>query len=50
MCKNILDTNTFTCSNDQTTYKINHRFDSNEKCLVCLITWNTQTVDIIRSR
>ena len=24
VCKNVLETNTFTCSNDQTTYKINH--------------------------
>ena len=24
VCKNILKTDTFTCSNDQTTYKINH--------------------------
>ena len=26
VCKNILETDTFTCSNDQTTYKINHKF------------------------
>ena len=24
VCKNVLETNTFTCSNDQTTFKINH--------------------------
>ena len=52
--KNILETDTFTCSNDQTTYKINHKFDSNEKCSVCLITclkqYVGQTVNIIRSR
>ena len=23
-CKNVLETDTFSCSNDQTTYKINH--------------------------
>ena len=34
VCKNVLETDTFTCSNDQTTYKINHKFDCNEKCLV----------------
>ena len=35
VCKNALETYTFTsCSNDQTTYKINHKFDCNEKCLV----------------
>ena len=27
-CKNVLETDTFTCSNDQTTYKINYKFDS----------------------
>ena len=57
MCKNVLETDTFTCSNDQTTYKINHKFDCNEKCLVYLITCNKclkqyvgQTVDMFRSR
>ena len=40
VCKNILETDTFTCSNDQTTYKINHKFDCNEKCLVYLLTCN----------
>ena len=40
VCKNVLETDTFTCSNDQTTYKINHKFDCNEKCLVYLITCN----------
>ena len=47
----------FTCSNDQTTYKINRKFDCHEKCLVYLITCNKclkqyvgQTVDILRSR
>ena len=34
VCKVVLETNTFTCSYDQTTYKINHKFDCNEKCLV----------------
>ena len=57
VCKNVLETDTFTCSNDQTTYKINHKFDCNEKCLVYLITCNKclkqyvgQTVDMFRSR
>ena len=40
VCKNVLETDTFTCSNDQTTYKINHKFGCNEKCLVYLITSN----------
>ena len=39
-CKNVLETDTFTCSNDQTTYKINNKFDCNEKSLVYLITCN----------
>ena len=57
VCKNVLATDTFTCSNDQTTYKINNKFDSNEKCLVYLITCNKcskqyvgKTVDMFRSR
>ena len=40
VCKNVLETDMFTCSNDKTTYKINHKFDCNEKCLVYLITCN----------
>ena len=40
VCKNVLETDTFTCNNDQTTYKINHKFDCKEKCLVYLITCN----------
>ena len=55
--KNVLETDTFTCSNDQTAYKINHKFDCNEKYLVYLIKSNKclkqyvgQTVDMIRSR
>ena len=34
VCKNVLETDAFTSSNDPTTYKINHKFDCNEKCLV----------------
>ena len=33
VCKNVLETDTFTCNNDQSTYKINHKFDCNEKRL-----------------
>ena len=33
VCKNVLETDTFTCCNDQITYKINHKFDCNEKVL-----------------
>ena len=56
VCKNVLETDTFTCSNDQTTYKINHKFDCNKKCLVYLLTYNKclkqyvgQTLDMFRS-
>ena len=40
VCKNVLATDTFTCRDDQTTYKINHKFDFSEKCLTYLITYN----------
>ena len=30
VCKNVLETDTFIYSNDQTTYKTNHKFDCNE--------------------
>ena len=33
-CKNVLEIDTFTCSNDQTTYKINHHLDYNKKYLI----------------
>ena len=39
VCNNVLETDTFTC-NDQTTYKISHKFDSNKNTLVYLITYN----------
>ena len=57
VCKNVLENDTFTCSYDQTAYKINHKFDCNEKCLVYLITYNKclkqyvgQRVDMFRLR
>ena len=34
VCKNVLETDAFTCSNDQATYKINHKVNFNEKCLI----------------
>ena len=56
-CTNVLETDTFTNSNDQTTYKVNHKFICNEKCLVYFITSNKclkqyvgQTLDMFRSR
>ena len=55
--KNVLKTDTFTCNNNQTTYKTNHKFDCNRNCLVYLITCNKclkqyarQTVDMFTSR
>ena len=57
VCENILETDTFTCSDDQTTYKINHKFDCNENFLVyqltcskCLKQHVGKTVDMSRSR
>ena len=57
VCKNVLETNTFNCINDQTTYKLNHQFECNIKCLVYFITCNKclkqyvgQTVDMFTSR
>ena len=55
VCNNITEADSFTCSNDQTNVKINHRFDYNERCLIYLITCNRclkqyvgQTVDEFR--
>ena len=52
VCNNITETDSFTCSNDQLNFKINHRFDCNQKCLIYFITCNRylthyvgQTVD-----
>ena len=39
-CKNVLEIDTCTCSNDLTIYKINYQFNCDEKCLVYLITCN----------
>ena len=40
MCKYITETNTLTSSVTGETYKINHRLDCNDKCLVYLFTCN----------
>ena len=54
--KMYLETDACACSNNQTNYKINHRFDCNGKCLVYLITCNKclkqyvrQTADMFRT-
>ena len=57
VCKNVLETDMFTCCKYQTTYEINHKFDCDEKCLVylcmcnkCLKQYLRQTVDMFRLR
>ena len=57
VCQSITETEMFICNNDQRSYKINHSFDCNEKCLIYLLTCNYcqkqyvgQTVDIFRNR
>ena len=52
MCQSISETDTFTCSNDGTTYKINHKFDCNEICLIYLTACKKcfKSVDTFRSR
>ena len=39
-CNNITEADSFVCSNDQTNFKINHRFVCNERSLIYLITCN----------
>ena len=39
-CYNITEPDSFTCSTNQTKFKINHRFDCNERYLIYLITSN----------
>ena len=48
VCNRITKTDSFTCSNDQLSFKINHRFDCNEKCLIYLITCN-RSLNLCRS-
>ena len=57
VCKYTTETNTFTSSVTGETYKINHRLDCYEKCLVYLLTCNKckkqytgQTTDIFRGK
>ena len=57
VCQSISETDTFTYSNDGTTYKTNYKFEWHEKCLIYLITCKKcfkqyvgQTVDSFRSR
>ena len=37
ICNNFTEADSFTCNND---FKINHRFDCNEGCLIYLIIWS----------
>ena len=57
VCRSITETETFICNNDQRSYKINHNFECNEKCLIYLLNCNCcqkqyvgQTVDTFRKR
>ena len=57
VCKYTTETNTFTSSVTGETYKINHRLDCYEKCLVYLLTCNKckkqytgQTTDNFRGK
>ena len=58
MCQSISETDSFTCSNDGTIYKVSHKFDCKEKCLIyliiitckkCLKQYVGQTADSFRS-
>ena len=55
--RSITETDMLISNNDQRSYKISHRFDCNQKCLLYLLTCNCcqkqyvdQTVDIFRNR
>ena len=57
VCHSITESDMFICNNDQRSYKINHSFDCNEKCLIYLLICNCyqkqyvgQTVNIFRNR
>ena len=57
VCLNVNETSTFTSSVTHETYKINHKFDCNSKCLIYLLTWKQcseqyvgQTIDDFRFR
>ena len=56
VCQSNSETDTFTFSNDGTSYKINHKFDCNKKCLIfltaskkCFKQYIGQTVDAFKS-
>ena len=57
ICAYVNETDRFTCTVTGETYKINHRFDCMEKCLIYLLTCNRcrkqyvdQTIDTFRYR
>ena len=41
VCLNVSETETFTSTVTHTSYKINHSFDCNDKCLIYLLTCKT---------
>ena len=57
VCLNVTETETFTSTSTNQTYKINHEFNCNESSLIYLLTckicckqYVVQTVDIFRTR
>ena len=57
ICLNVTETDSFTITSANKTYKINHLFNCSEKCLVYLLTYRVclkqyagQTVDEFRNR
>ena len=57
VCLNVNETDTFTSTVTKKTYKINHKFDCSDKCLIylltckkCLIQYVGKTVDEFRYR
>ena len=57
VCLNVNETDTFTSTVTKKTYKINHKFDCSDKCLIylltckkCLIQFLGKTVDVFRYR
>ena len=40
VCRSITETDMFICNNDRKSYKINHSFNCNNRCLIYLLTCN----------
>ena len=50
VCKNIKITDTFDSFTTKKSYKINHKFDCNDKCLIYLFSCRAHAVSNIRVR